>query len=219
MNHLLDPNPEFLKRWLTERAEPAFRATQIHRWIYGGRANSFEDMTDLSKDLRTALAENFVLWTGQVVKHKQTEDGTEKLLIQWPDQHQIECVLLRDGDRRTICISTQVGCAMGCVFCASGLDGVARNLTSGEIVEQVLQLDRLLPAEETTEPYCGNGHGRATGQSRSAATGACRSVEPGGTWHQCSADYDFDRWPAFGDGSIDRREGSLQSGSLTACAR
>jgi 23S rRNA (adenine2503-C2)-methyltransferase len=105
-------------------------------------------MTDLSKDLRTALAEDYVLWTGQIVKHKKTEDGTEKLLIQWPDGHQIECVLLRDGDRRTICISTQVGCAMGCVFCASGLDGVARNLTGGEIVEQMLQLDRLLPEGE-----------------------------------------------------------------------
>ena len=72
----------------------------------------------------------------------------KKLLLQLTDGEQIECVLLRDGARRTICISTQVGCAMGCVFCASGLNGVARNLTAGEIVEQMLLLDRLLPADE-----------------------------------------------------------------------
>jgi 23S rRNA (adenine2503-C2)-methyltransferase len=94
------------------------------------------------------LAAEFTLWTGKVVRHLRTEDGTEKLLLEWPDKHQIECVLLRDGTRRTICISTQVGCAMGCVFCASGLDGVARNLTAGEIVEQMLLLDRLLPEAE-----------------------------------------------------------------------
>jgi 23S rRNA (adenine2503-C2)-methyltransferase len=148
VHHLLDSIDTRLAAWLAEHGEPAFRAAQIRRWIFAGRARSFDDMSDLSKDLRAALAENFSLWTGTVVKHKQTDDGTEKLLIQWPDGHQIECVLLRDGVRRTICISTQVGCAMGCVFCASGLDGVARNLTSGEIIEQMLQLDRLLPAGE-----------------------------------------------------------------------
>src|SRR5581483_12271430 len=71
-----------------------------------------------------------------------------KLLLAWPDGHTIECVLLREGTRRTICISTQVGCAMGCVFCASGLEGVARNLTTGEIIEQMLRLAKLLPEDE-----------------------------------------------------------------------
>jgi 23S rRNA (adenine2503-C2)-methyltransferase len=81
--------------------------------------------------------------------HQRADDGTEKLLLALHDGQQIECVLLRQGDqRRTICISTQVGCAMGCVFCASGLDGVVRNLTTGEIVEQMLQLNRLLDSEE-----------------------------------------------------------------------
>jgi 23S rRNA (adenine2503-C2)-methyltransferase len=83
-----------------------------------------------------------------VAQHRQTDDGTEKLLVDLADREQIECVLLRDAARRTICISTQVGCAMGCVFCASGLAGVARNLAPGEIVEQMLLLDRLLPTEE-----------------------------------------------------------------------
>jgi 23S rRNA (adenine2503-C2)-methyltransferase len=88
------------------------------------------------------------LWTTTIARHQQDPDGTEKLLFTLADGQQIESVLLRDGIRRTICISTQVGCAMGCVFCASGLGGVERNLTTGEIVEQMLRLARLLPEEE-----------------------------------------------------------------------
>ena len=105
-------------------------------------------MSDLPAPLREALAADFRLWTSRVRVHKTTDDGTEKLLLELADGQQTECVLLRDGPRRTICISTQVGCAMGCVFCASGIGGVARNLTGGEIVEQILRLDRLLPEGE-----------------------------------------------------------------------
>jgi 23S rRNA (adenine2503-C2)-methyltransferase len=105
-------------------------------------------MTDLPKSLRTELAGEFQLWTTTIARHHQAADGTEKLLLELHDGQRIECVLLRDGSRRTICISTQVGCAMGCVFCASGLDGVVRNLTAGEIVEQMLRLARLLPEGE-----------------------------------------------------------------------
>jgi 23S rRNA (adenine2503-C2)-methyltransferase len=148
MHHILDPTSDAITKRLAEWGQPAFRHAQVERWLYAGRANSCDDMTDLAKPLRSLLAAEFTLWTGKVVRHLRTEDGTEKLLLEWPDKHQIECVLLRDGTRRTICISTQVGCAMGCVFCASGLDGVARNLTAGEIVEQMLLLDRLLPEAE-----------------------------------------------------------------------
>ena len=105
-------------------------------------------MSDLPKELRQLLAEGTRLWTTRVLRHNKTDDGTEKLLVELDDGQQIECVLLRDGTRRTICISTQVGCAMGCVFCASGIGGVARNLTSAEIIEQMLRLDRLLPPDE-----------------------------------------------------------------------
>ena len=80
--------------------------------------------------------------------HQVAKDRTEKLLLRLADGELIECVLMREDDRRTICISTQVGCAMGCVFCASGMLGLKRNLTTGEILEQVLRLDRLLPLEE-----------------------------------------------------------------------
>jgi len=145
--HLLDPATD-LHAWLAARGLPRFRGRQIRHWLFAGRAKSFADMTDLPKSLRDALAAEFRLWTTKVAAHKRTVDGTEKLLVELADGQQIECVLLRDGPRRTICISTQVGCAMGCVFCASGLAGVARNLTTGEIIEQMLLLDRLLPEDE-----------------------------------------------------------------------
>src|SRR5438874_6496370 len=149
MRHLLDPESwKTLKTWLVERGQPAFRAAQVRKWAFEGRAESFEAMSDLPKALRTDLAVEFQLWTSQTVRHSQSSDSTEKLLLKLADGGQIECVLLRDDDRRTICISTQVGCAMGCVFCASGLDGVDRNLTSGEIIEQMLLLQRLLPVDE-----------------------------------------------------------------------
>jgi 23S rRNA (adenine2503-C2)-methyltransferase len=149
MRHLLEPAVwNGLNGWLAERGQPAFRAAQIRKWVFEGRAESFEAMSDLPKALRTELAAEFRLWTSKVVNHLKSGDGTEKLLLELADGGRIECVLLRDGERRSICISTQVGCAMGCVFCASGLDGVDRNLTSGEIVEQMLLLQRLLPAEE-----------------------------------------------------------------------
>jgi 23S rRNA (adenine2503-C2)-methyltransferase len=146
--HILEPTPEILTNWLAAQGEPAYRGAQIRRWLFERRAASFDDMTDLPKELRAKLAAEFVIWTTTIARHSKAADGTEKLLLQTDDGERIECVLLRDGHRRTICISSQVGCAMGCVFCASGLDGVIRNLRGGEIIEQMLQLARLLPAEE-----------------------------------------------------------------------
>ncbi len=147
MRHLLD-QLDSLPAWLAQRGLPAYRARQIRKWLFESRVEDFETMTDLDKPLRTALGAEFRLWTSEVVRHQKTGDGTEKLLLGLADGQQIECVLLRDGGRRTICISTQVGCAMGCVFCASGIGGVVRNLTTGEIIEQTLRLERLLPADE-----------------------------------------------------------------------
>jgi 23S rRNA (adenine2503-C2)-methyltransferase len=149
MQHLLDPSSwKSLKAWLAERGQPGFRSAQIRKWVFEGRAETFQAMSDLPKALRDDLAAEYQLWTSKTARHLQSADGTEKLLLELSDGGRIECVLLRDGDRRSICISTQVGCAMGCVFCASGLDGVDRNLTSGEIVEQMLLLQRLLPINE-----------------------------------------------------------------------
>lgn len=146
--HLLDISSERLREWTTCQHLPAYRAAQVRRWLFEKRVGDFDEMTDLPKPLRTALSETFQIWTTTVAAHRRSADGTEKLLLALADGQEIECVLIREGSRRTICISTQVGCAMGCVFCASGLDGVVRNLTTGEIVEQMLRLGRLLPADE-----------------------------------------------------------------------
>jgi 23S rRNA (adenine2503-C2)-methyltransferase len=147
MDHLLDQLDQ-LPAWIASQAEKAFRAVQVRRWVFAGRAQSTADMTDLPAAFRERLAGRFSLWTTTIVRHEKSTDGTEKLLLQLADGGRIECVLLRDGERRTICVSSQVGCAMGCVFCASGLAGVERSLTTGEIIEQMLRLQRLLPVEE-----------------------------------------------------------------------
>jgi 23S rRNA (adenine2503-C2)-methyltransferase len=149
MLHLLDQTPEQLQAWFAERGLPGYGAGQVRRWVFRKRVVGFDQMTDLPKAVRSQLGGQFRIFTSRAVAHQKEDDGTEKLLLELADQQRIECVLLRDDKgHRTICISTQVGCAMGCVFCASGLDGLIRNLTGGEIVEQMLRLQRLLDAEQ-----------------------------------------------------------------------
>ena len=145
--HVLEPN-DAVETWLARCGQPAWRAKAIRGWLFTRRAATFADMTDLPKAVRQGLETDFRLWTTSIARHSVADDGTEKLLLELHDRQRIECVLLRDGDRRTVCISSQVGCAMGCVFCASGLDGVIRNLSTGEILEQLLRLQLLLPATE-----------------------------------------------------------------------
>lgn len=146
--HLLDLSADQLTQWLVEHGHPKFRCKQILHWVYQRRVDDFEQMTDLPKGLRTDLAQSFCIWTAAESAVQTSSDGTDKLLIRLADGGEVECVLLRDGPRRSICVSSQVGCAMGCVFCASGLDGVDRNLTSGEILEQMLRLQSRLEDEE-----------------------------------------------------------------------
>lgn len=149
MPHLLQWSHEQLQAWFTDQGLPAYRAAQVRQWLLERTVQRFDEMSDLPKSLRDRLAEEFQLWTTRVAAHRRSEDDTDKLLLELSDGQRIECVLLRDDrQHRTICISTQVGCAMGCVFCASGLDGVVRNLTTGEILEEMLQLKRLLPQDE-----------------------------------------------------------------------
>jgi 23S rRNA (adenine2503-C2)-methyltransferase len=137
-----------LAEWCGLHGEAPFRADQIRRWIFGKRISDFEEMHDLSKPLRSALAAEFRLFASEIVRHQVASDRTEKLLLRLADGSHIECVLMREPERRTVCLSTQVGCAMGCVFCASGLLGLKRNLSQGEILEQVLRLDRLMGPDE-----------------------------------------------------------------------
>jgi 23S rRNA (adenine2503-C2)-methyltransferase len=140
---LLDLSAEELRAWFQERGLPAMRARQVRRWILEGRAESFEQMSDLPKALRQELTAAFQPLGTRVVRHLEAADHTHKLLLQLNGRRLIECVLIQEDNRRTACISTQVGCGMGCVFCASGLDGVERNLTTGEILEQLVRLRNL----------------------------------------------------------------------------
>ena len=135
---LLDQPEAALRSWLAERGQPAMRARQIRRWGLQGRAASFDEMSDLPKGLRRELAESFDLFGTRVERHLESADGTHKLLLRTRDGHFIECVLIQEENRHTACVSTQVGCGMGCVFCASGLGGVVRNLTPAEILEQLV---------------------------------------------------------------------------------
>src|SRR5258708_6125472 len=145
---ICDLSRDELAAWCQAQGEQGYRADQIRKWIFGKRVLDFESMTDLSAGLRKRLAQSFALIGSRAAQHQKSRDGTEKLLVELADGEKVECVLMREDDRRTICISTQVGCGMGCVFCASGLLGLSRNLSTGEIVEQILLLDRLLPPLE-----------------------------------------------------------------------
>lgn len=148
---LLDLARAELANWLKDRGQPAMRARQLRRWLLVEGADSFEQMTNLPKTLRQELAEAFAPRQTTVARHLQAADGTHKLLLRLRDGQLIECVLIQENDRRTACISTQVGCGMGCVFCASGLYGVERNLSAGEIIEQLLRLRALPAAAATTD--------------------------------------------------------------------
>lgn len=145
MIHVLDATPAQLRDGLAQRGLPGYRAGQVWKWLFRRRAAGFDEMTDLPAAVRRQLAAEFQIWTTRIAQHRKAADGTEKLLLELHDGERIECVLLRDDKQHcTVCISTQVGCAMGCAFCATGLDGVVRNLTSGEILEQMLRLQQLL---------------------------------------------------------------------------
>jgi 23S rRNA (adenine2503-C2)-methyltransferase len=145
---LLQLSAEELHAWLAQRGQPPLRARQLRRWLLVGRAESFEQMTDLPRRLREELEAEFAPLGSTVVRDLGAHDGTHKLLLRLGDGEVVECVLLQEADRRTVCVSTQVGCGMGCVFCASGLNGVVRNLRADEILEQLLHARNRLPAHE-----------------------------------------------------------------------
>lgn len=139
---------EGLTAALAARGEPAFRAKQVLDWYYKKRARSWDAMTNLPKGLRAWLEATYTLSPVALVLNRQSADVTDKLLLRLEDGSLIETVIIRapqDGvgaehSRKTICISTQVGCAMACAFCASGLAGLKRDLTAGEIVAQLLEV-------------------------------------------------------------------------------
>src|SRR5687768_10421326 len=129
-----------LKTW----GWPAFRAQQVRDWVYGKLVDQPSGMTNLGKRDRQTLSERLEVTTSRIVSQQTSNDGTIKLLLAWADGAQAETVMIPDGDRRTACVSSQVGCPVGCRFCASGVNGVKGNLSAGQIVEQVYRLNQIL---------------------------------------------------------------------------
>src|SRR5438105_4458971 len=137
-----------LQGWMTERGEKPFRALQVFEGLYVKNAPNFEAITNISKDFRTALSQEFSFPVIKLIRTLESEDKeTIKFLWELPDQKKVESVLILSGDRRTVCISCQVGCPARCSFCASGKEGLKRNLSTAEIVEQVLHIDTMLKAK------------------------------------------------------------------------
>lgn len=154
-----------LAELLEEQDQPAYRATQILDWIYKKRARSWEEMSNLPPALRTALAEKYPLRPLTHTLTKGSADTTRKFLLELPDKRYIETVLIpaspalygETSDRHTLCVSSQVGCAYACKFCASGLDGFTRNLTAAEIVSQVILAEELSGEKVNNLVFMGMG--------------------------------------------------------------
>lgn len=177
MTHIFGFTPETLGEWCNARSMAPFRARQILDWVYAKGVIEPELMSNLSKRERDLLAQEIAFLSGDVLAHQRASDETQKLLVQWADgdsrpvsaspvagtlalpvlgqrvepdtTRQTECVMIPADDRRTACISSQVGCPVGCRFCASGLSGLDGNLSAGRIVEQVWRLSRLLRDTDT----------------------------------------------------------------------
>ena len=135
--------------WMVrELGQPRFRGEQVWRWVHGKGARSFDEMTNLGAPLRAALAEKATIGTLEVAEVQTSKDGTRKLRLETRDGKSIESVLIPDGDKTTQCISSQVGCALDCQFCATGKLGLTRHLDPGEIVDQVYRARALLAEVE-----------------------------------------------------------------------
>jgi 23S rRNA (adenine2503-C2)-methyltransferase len=139
-----------LETWCRDRSEKPYRAKQLFQWVFRKRVDEFDQMSDLAAEFRKQLAESFYISCLKAVRRTGSKDTTQKFLFALRDGAFVESVLIpaspalygAPSDRKTICVSTQVGCAYGCKFCASGLDGWTRNLDAGEIVEQIVAVER-----------------------------------------------------------------------------
>ena len=134
--------------WTKDNREPAFRAGQIFDWLYVKRVSSFEQMSNLSKGLREKLMEQFQFVALNEIARQEAKDGTVKFLFELYDKNAIETVIMKHDYGNSVCVTTQVGCRVGCTFCASTLGGLKRDLTPGEIVAQIVKAQQLLDAAE-----------------------------------------------------------------------
>lgn len=142
MKNIKDYNLEELKQEFINLGEKPYRAEQVFNWIYRENVTSFDEMTNLSKDLREKLKQNYTLCIFKILNKQISKDGTIKYLFDVLDENAIETVLMKYHHGYSLCVSTQIGCKMGCKFCASTGIPFARSLTSGEIVEELLAVER-----------------------------------------------------------------------------
>jgi 23S rRNA (adenine2503-C2)-methyltransferase len=150
--NIIDLTFNELKQAMSALGEPAFRATQIHQWLFSHQAASFDDMSILSLPLRKKLSDTFSILRPEIIQHDESIDETcprptEKILLKLPDGNMVESVLIPATERMTACISSQVGCPFQCTFCATGKMGFQRNLSAGEILGQVYSLNEIVAAK------------------------------------------------------------------------
>ncbi len=141
---LIGLNTDELRALLKQEGEPGYRAKQLAEWLYRRGAHTFDEMTNLPETLRAHLQERYRVGRGGFVTSRLSRDGTIKLLLEMCDGARVETVGLPYHDRTSCCVSTQVGCPIKCAFCATGLSGFTRNLTAGEIVDQVLTIQEAM---------------------------------------------------------------------------
>lgn len=153
----LELDNEQWHKYLAEMGEPSYRADQICEWLWRKHTDNTEGMTNLSKVLREKLAEAADFSYPVLAREQRSSDGTKKFLWQLADGESVESVLMKNGDRLTVCISTQVGCPLACTFCATGLSGFVRSLTAGEIAGQVLAVEKHVSREVNNVVYMGMG--------------------------------------------------------------
>ncbi len=142
---------------VAELGQATYRTRQLVRWLYARGVVRFEDMSDLSAEFRTALAERYVVGTAETVVRQESADGTRKYLVRFADGVSVETVGLPEGERLTVCFSTQAGCAMGCSFCATGRAGFVRDLSPGEMVRQIMLVARDFGRRVTNAVAMGQG--------------------------------------------------------------
>ncbi len=158
MVNLKSLSQEALAAFMAEQGEPAFRARQLVHWMYERGAGSIDDITEFSKDLRRKLSACSYIGGLAISERVSEGDGTEKYLLKLEDGLSVECVLIPDNERLTLCVSSQVGCAMGCRFCKTGTMGLIRDLEAFEIVEQLLAISgAVLPRRITNIVFMGMG--------------------------------------------------------------
>ena len=144
--------------WAKDHDLPKYRAEQLIHWIYERCASELDEITELSKGLRETLKSIAFISNSRIQQRLTSSDGTEKYLFSLEDGHTIESVLIPDKDRLTLCISSQVGCAMGCLFCLTGSCGFIRNLKAYEIIDQIIAVNRAVrPKKVTNVVFMGMG--------------------------------------------------------------